>query len=143
MIKHGVPKSVREIANQSTVSQREKVAESSSVRTVGRLKSIESVETVVIEDNGCELEVDVSLSSPCQFKPGSVYQFIGEVEDRRNSLDASVHLVLLARIARNVDGLDAELYERGLRAQQQCLEEMRKDSEGAGQQTPNIWNAPG
>lgn len=135
---------------------------------MGRLKSIESVETVVIEDNGCELEVDVSLSSPCQFKPGSVYQFIGEVEDRRNSLDASVsqspktclpspsphcvhrsyswlqvHLVLLARIARNVDGLDAELYERGLRAQQQCLEEMRKDSEGAGQQTPNIWNAPG
>lgn len=66
-----------------------------SVRTVGRLKSVLSVETVVIEDEGFELEVDVSLSTPCHFKPGSQYQFIGELEDRRNSMgnDVSQHVL--------------------------------------------------
>jgi len=99
-----------------------------SVRTVGRLKSVLSVETVVIEDEGFELEVDVSLSTPCHFKPGSQYQFIGELEDRRNSMgnDHVNTLILVARISRNVTGLDMNLYRRGLKAQEECLREFKQ-----------------
>jgi len=98
-----------------------------SVRTVGRLKAVVSVETVVVEDEGCELEVDVSLSTPCHFKAGAKYQFIGELEDRRNSLGQGVNtLILVARISRNVSGLDMNLYRRGLKAQGECLSEIAR-----------------
>jgi len=49
-----------------------------------RLKTVLSLESVVIEDEGHELEVNVSLSTPCGYKAGSRYQFIGELDRRRN-----------------------------------------------------------
>ena len=109
MMKPGKPKSVREIVSTDTYKQEQAgswkgkndehqdqdpmCALGDSVRTVGRLKAVLSVETVVIEDEGHELEVDVSLSTPCHFKRGSQYQFIGELEDRRNSLGNDVSKV--------------------------------------------------
>ncbi|QDZ21046.1 CST complex subunit TEN1-like [Chloropicon primus] len=140
-IRHGKPVSVKEIvstdtggAGQSEVAGegREGCALGDSVRTVGRLKTVLSVETVVVEDEGCELEVDVALSNPCHFKPGRQYQFIGELEDRRNSLGSEANtLILVARIARDVTGLDMDLYRRGLEAQEQCLREFERNSPGA------------
>ena len=123
-----------------------------------RLKSVLSVETVILEDEGHELCVDVSLSSPCGFKQNRQYQFIGELEDRRNSMGGEGAnknvssplvlffkssfslvfvndlvgdhlqvntLILVARIARDVTGLDMDLYRRGLVAQEQCLAKTR------------------
>jgi len=105
-----------------------------SVRIVGRLKTVLSVESVVLEDEGSEVEVDVSLSNPCRFKQGRQYQFIGELEDRRNSLGgggaADATPILVARIARDVTGLDMALYRAGLKAQERCLREIEERSSG-------------
>jgi len=149
-IKHGTPKSVKEIVctiaaedesgRQSLSGQASKQGCSlgDSVRTVGRLKSVLSVETVILEDEGHELCVDVSLSSPCGFKQNRQYQFIGELEDRRNSMGGegannnNVNtLILVARIARDVTGLDMDLYRRGLVAQEQCLAKTRQSNDGS------------
>jgi len=99
-----------------------------------RLKTVLSVESVVLEDEGSEVEVDVSLSNPCRFKQGRQYQFIGELEDRRNSLGgggaADATPILVARIARDVTGLDMALYRAGLKAQERCLREIEERSSG-------------
>ncbi len=96
-VKHGRPVSVQDIVCTNTCETARGAAGAGgacklgdSVRTVGRLKTVVSVETVIVDDEGCELEVDVSLSTPCHFKAGSQYQFIGELEDRRNSLGQGV-----------------------------------------------------
>jgi len=93
-VKHGRPVSVQDIVCTNTCAASGSPGGAcklgDSVRTVGRLKAVVSVETVVVEDEGCELEVDVSLSTPCHFKAGAKYQFIGELEDRRNSLGQGV-----------------------------------------------------
>merc|ERR1711934_666492 len=90
-VKHGVPRSVREIVTAAAEAERNEDQEATgscapgdSVRTVGRLKTVLSLESVVIEDEGHELEVNVSLSTPCGYKAGSRYQFIGELDRRRN-----------------------------------------------------------
>jgi len=90
-----------------------------------RLKTVLSLESVVIEDEGHELEVNVSLSTPCGYKAGSRYQFIGELDRRRNGSGHGVETspVLVARISRNVNGLDLDLYRRGIEAQNECLRE--------------------
>jgi hypothetical protein len=74
-----------------------------------------------LSHKGCQLRVDVSLAPLTAYRVGSLMQVIGEVELRRRSGDAAdaESVVLLARIARCVDGLDLELYEQALRVRRE------------------------
>ena len=112
---------VQDLADASPSGNRRRCSLGDSVRTVGRLKSQRSEEVVIIEEGGFDLEVDVSLACECAFRVGSLYQFIGELEDQRDSEGACTKRVLLARVARNVDGLDIPLYYRALEAQEECV----------------------
>jgi len=88
-----------------------------SVRTWGRAKAhdITTSELKVYED-GCELVIDTSLVEPMAFNRGSMYQFIGEV-------NISERIVLRARIACCIDGMDMDLFNQALDIRRKYLKE--------------------
>ena len=74
-----------------------------------------------IEHKSSTLEVDTVFLEDTSFKQNSLYQFIGKIpfphcsfaigEIERNGFD----FVLKARVVRNVDGMDVNLYEKALK----------------------------
>ncbi|ONM51423.1 hypothetical protein ZEAMMB73_Zm00001d018831 [Zea mays] len=101
----GVPVILRELEPSS-----EMFKQGASLRVTGSLQSfdVESA-TATIQDGSVSLKVDTQHLRDVSFRTNSVYQFIGELQIREVD-DA----ILLARIGRNVDGLDMNLYQQAL-----------------------------
>lgn len=77
-----------------------------SVRVMGRLESESGCTN--ISYNGQKLAVDVSKILGTTLRDGSLFQLIGEMDSEYT--EGQQELVLRARVARNVDGLDEQLY---------------------------------
>ena len=65
-------------------------------------------------EDGCEMFIDTSLVEPMAFNRGSMYQFIGEIDEK---------LTLRARIATCIDGMDMELFNQALDVRRKYLKE--------------------
>ncbi|XP_030459884.1 CST complex subunit TEN1 [Syzygium oleosum] len=85
-------------------------ADGASLRVLGKLQEY-SVETTVaiIVDAGASLKIDTQHLRDLHFRVGSIYQFIGELQVQPDN-----EAVLRARVGRNVDGLDLNLYYQSL-----------------------------
>ncbi|KVH91695.1 CST complex subunit TEN1 [Cynara cardunculus var. scolymus] len=81
-----------------------------SLRVTGKLQEY-NVETAiaVIADGGATLAVDTQHLR-LNLRMGSIYQFIGEL-----SIQPSNEGILKARVGRNVDGIDLNLYHQSLK----------------------------
>ncbi|XP_028751552.1 CST complex subunit TEN1 [Neltuma alba] len=84
--------------------------EGASLRIVGKLHEY-SVETALatVIDGDATLKVNTQHLRDLSFRVGSVYQFIGELLIQPNNKG-----VLQARVGRNVDGIDLNLYHQSL-----------------------------
>ncbi|GMH29312.1 hypothetical protein Nepgr_031155 [Nepenthes gracilis] len=80
-----------------------------SLRVTGKLQgyTVETAEAV-IADGSASLKVDTHHLS-LNFRVGSIYQFIGELHVQPDN-----EVMLKARVGRNVDGMDLNLYRRSL-----------------------------
>ena len=67
-------------------------------------------------DEGIELNIDTSFVEPTAFNRGSLYQFIGEVY-------VSENIILRARIATCIDGMDMTLFNQALDIRRKYLQE--------------------
>ncbi|KAK7397148.1 hypothetical protein VNO78_18315 [Psophocarpus tetragonolobus] len=81
-----------------------------SLRIVGKLQEY-SIETAlaIIVDGDDILKVNTEHLRDLSFKVGSVYQFIGEL-----LIQPDNEGILQARVGRNVDGIDLNLYHQSL-----------------------------
>lgn len=80
-----------------------------SFRVTGKLQEYDLETTVaVIVDGDASLKVDTQHLK-LNLRPGSLYQFIGELHIEPNN-----EAILKARVGRNVDGLDTNLYHQTL-----------------------------
>ncbi|KAJ0482484.1 hypothetical protein HanIR_Chr13g0654431 [Helianthus annuus] len=81
-----------------------------SLRVTGKLQEY-NVETAiaVIADGGATLAVDTQHLR-LNLRVGSLYQFIGEL-----SIQPHNEGILKARVGRNVDGMDLNLYQQSLK----------------------------
>ena len=80
-----------------------------------KVHDITTSELKVCED-GCEFVIDTSLVEPMAFNRGSLYQFIGEV-----NMDEK--MILRARIACCIDGMDMDLFNQALDIRRKYLQE--------------------
>ncbi|XP_037444833.1 CST complex subunit TEN1-like [Triticum dicoccoides] len=104
-LKPGVPVSLQELEPSS-----EMYKQGASLRVTGILKSYDMDSAVaVIRDGSATLKIDTQHLRDISFRSGSTFQFIGELLIRPND-DA----ILQARVGRNVDGLDLNLYQQSL-----------------------------
>lgn len=89
-----------------------------SLRVTGKLQefNLESAIAIII-DGGATLKIDTQHLS-LNFRVGSIYQFIGELRIQPDNEG-----VLKARVGRNVDGMDLNLYHQSL----QLLREFQAD----------------
>ncbi|CAK9153593.1 unnamed protein product [Ilex paraguariensis] len=80
-----------------------------SLRVTGKLQEY-TVETAiaVIVDGNVRLKIDTQHMK-LNFRVGSTYQFIGEL-----LFEPSDEAILKARVGRNVDGIDLNLYKQSL-----------------------------
>ncbi|KAG6428350.1 hypothetical protein SASPL_112601 [Salvia splendens] len=78
-----------------------------SFRVIGKIQEYD-LETAVaiIVDGDASLKVDTQYLT-LNLRPGSLYQFIGELQIEPNNEG-----ILKARVGRNVDGLDINLYHQ-------------------------------
>ncbi|XP_074340255.1 CST complex subunit TEN1 [Apium graveolens] len=92
--------------------------EGASLRVTGKLQDY-NVETAIaiINDGGATLQVDTQHLK-INFRISSIYQFIGELH-----IDSPEEAVLKARVGRNVDGIDLNLYYQSLK----LLQEFQSD----------------
>ncbi|OAY77306.1 CST complex subunit TEN1 [Ananas comosus] len=86
-----------------------------SLRVTGKLQEY-SVETAVavISDSGASLKIDTRHLRDVVFRIGSIYQFIGEL-----LIQSDDDAILQARVGRNVDGIDLNLYYQSLQLRRQ------------------------
>ncbi|KAH9755383.1 CST complex subunit TEN1 [Citrus sinensis] len=63
----------------------------------------------IIADGNAILKIDTQHLRDLSFRVGSIYQFIGELH-----IQADCEAILQARVGRNVDGLDLNLYRQSL-----------------------------
>ncbi|XP_037473028.1 CST complex subunit TEN1-like [Triticum dicoccoides] len=104
-LKPGVPVTLRELEPSS-----EMFKQGASLRVTGILQSYDLDSAVaVIQDGSARLKIDTQHLRDISFRSGSMFQFIGELLIRPNN-DA----ILQARVGRNVDGLDLNLYRQSL-----------------------------
>ncbi|XP_028751556.1 CST complex subunit TEN1-like [Neltuma alba] len=84
--------------------------EGASLRIVGKLHEY-SVETALatVIDGDATLKVNTQHLRDLSFRVGSVYQFIGELLIQPDNKG-----VLQARVGRNIDGIDLNLYQQSL-----------------------------
>ncbi|CAM9687441.1 unnamed protein product [Discosporangium mesarthrocarpum] len=91
-----------------------------SVRVIGSLRSYDAAaDEAMIEYKGASLPVNTSLIPGFQFRQDSLFEFIGEVEDGGGG--GATGKKLRARVYRNVDGLDTNLFEKALRVRRAFL----------------------
>ncbi|KAK9292279.1 hypothetical protein L1049_020243 [Liquidambar formosana] len=82
-----------------------------SLRVTGKLQeySVETAIAIVI-DGSANLKIDTQHLRDLNFRVGSIYQFIGEL-----FIQPDNEAILHARVGRNVDGIDLNLYHQTLR----------------------------
>ncbi|KAG0476892.1 hypothetical protein HPP92_013733 [Vanilla planifolia] len=81
-----------------------------SLRVTGRLEIHSSESAIaVIVDGGVTLRVDTQHLRDINFRISSIYQFIGELKIQEGN-----QAILEARIGRNVDGMDLNLYHQSI-----------------------------
>ncbi|PIA61260.1 hypothetical protein AQUCO_00300650v1 [Aquilegia coerulea] len=90
-----------------------------SLRVIGKLQdySVETA-TAVIVDGSINLKVDTQHLRDLSFRIGSIYQFIGELHIKPDN-----EAILQARVGRNVDGMDLNLYYQSLQLLRQFQDE--------------------
>ncbi|OWM72455.1 hypothetical protein CDL15_Pgr018340 [Punica granatum] len=64
----------------------------------------------IIVDGSAKLKVNTNHLRDLSFRAGSIYQFIGELHIHQPENEA----ILQARVGRNVDGIDLNLYHQSL-----------------------------
>ncbi|CAA6663418.1 unnamed protein product [Spirodela intermedia] len=103
-VKPGTPISLQDLRSSELFKH------GASIRVTGSLQSY-SVETAraVIADGASSLVVNTRHLSGITFRVGCLYQFIGEL-----LLCPNADTNLLARVGRNVDGMDLHLYHQSL-----------------------------
>ncbi|KAE8010279.1 hypothetical protein FH972_006663 [Carpinus fangiana] len=81
-----------------------------SLRVTGKLQEY-SVETAIaiVVDGNANLKINTQHLRDLSFRVGSIYQFIGEL-----LLQPDNEAILQARVGRNVDGIDLNLYQQSL-----------------------------
>ncbi|XP_041022864.1 CST complex subunit TEN1 isoform X1 [Juglans microcarpa x Juglans regia] len=87
-----------------------------SLRVTGKLQeySVETAVAIVIDGNA-NLKINTQHLRDLSFRVGSFYQFIGELLIQPdNELAVSFQAILQARVGRNVDGIDLNLYHQSL-----------------------------
>uniref|UniRef100_A0A7N1A0E0 Uncharacterized protein n=1 Tax=Kalanchoe fedtschenkoi TaxID=63787 RepID=A0A7N1A0E0_KALFE len=82
-----------------------------SLRVTGKLQEYH-VETAIatIADGGSTLKIDTQHLRNLTFRKGSIYQFIGELLIQHDNEG-----ILNARVGRNVDGIDLNLYQQSIK----------------------------
>jgi hypothetical protein len=119
MLAHGQIRSMKEVHDNLAAMH------GTSVRVMGVLRSFDpDTSTAVVEADGLRLVVDLSLvPGGDPHRVGSSYQYIGELEvgTQSESKSKSAPPTLRARVARNVDGLDQEVYRRALQVRRKFL----------------------
>ncbi|KAM3576199.1 hypothetical protein VYU27_001907 [Nannochloropsis oceanica] len=99
-----------------------------SVRVVGRCIKINTQQRrIVLQDRASTLTVDIELISDQYFVMDGLYQVIGELREGSEREGEEVggngrRLLLRARVARAVDGMDISLYEQSVRLRRAFLE---------------------
>ncbi|XP_041022866.1 CST complex subunit TEN1 isoform X2 [Juglans microcarpa x Juglans regia] len=81
-----------------------------SLRVTGKLQeySVETAVAIVIDGNA-NLKINTQHLRDLSFRVGSFYQFIGEL-----LIQPDNEAILQARVGRNVDGIDLNLYHQSL-----------------------------
>nr|GLL42251.1 CST complex subunit TEN1 [Ipomoea trifida] len=89
-----------------------------SLRVTGKLQEY-NVETdsAVISNGNASLRIDTERLN-ISIRPGSIYQFIGELH-----IGPSDEAILKARVGRNVDGMDLNLYHQSLQLLRNFVDE--------------------
>ncbi|CAI0404931.1 unnamed protein product [Linum tenue] len=84
--------------------------EGASLRVTGKIQEY-SVETAIatVVDGDSKLKIDTQHLRDLSFRTGSIFQFIGEL-----LIHPDNEAVLQARVGRNVDGIDLNLYHQSL-----------------------------
>ncbi|XP_021898869.1 CST complex subunit TEN1 [Carica papaya] len=101
-----------------------------SFRVTGKLEEY-SVETAiaVIADGDANLKIDTKNLRDLSFRIGSIYQFIGELHIQADNENEAI---LQARVGRNVDGIDLNLYYQTLQLlrqfQAECIKKQELDA---------------
>ncbi|KAM3366420.1 hypothetical protein ACQJBY_015690 [Aegilops geniculata] len=109
-LKPGVPITLQELEPSS-----EMFKQGASLRVTGILQSYDVDSAVaVIQDGSARLKIDTQNLRDISFRSNSTFQFIGELLIQPNN-DA----ILQARVGRNVDGLDLNLYQQSLMIRRQ------------------------
>ncbi|CAN1354937.1 CST complex subunit TEN1 [Linum perenne] len=104
-IKSGTPVSLAELSPESPFFN-----DGASLRVTGKLQDY-SIETGVatLVDGDAKLEIDTQHLRELTFRTGSTFLFIGELLIKPDN-----EAVLQARVGRNVDGMDIDLYRQSL-----------------------------
>ncbi|OVA02601.1 hypothetical protein BVC80_9091g108 [Macleaya cordata] len=104
-IKHGILVTLQDLHPSSPLFQ-----QGSSLRVTGNLKEYSmGTSTAVIVDGSYKLKIDAQHLRDLNFQVGSTYQFIGEL-----LIQPDNEAVLQARVGRNVDAIDLNLYYKSL-----------------------------
>lgn len=116
VLQPGVPVTLQELEPSS-----ESFRQGASLRVTGVLQSYDLNSAIaVIQDGGASLKVDTQNLREISFRTNSTYQFIGELLIKPDN-DA----VLQARVGRNVDGIDLNLYQQSLLIRRQYEAQLR------------------
>ncbi|XP_008453918.1 CST complex subunit TEN1 isoform X1 [Cucumis melo] len=105
-IKSGALVSLKDLMKPSS----EFFKDGASLRVTGKLVEY-SVETAIaiIVDGNVNLKIDTQHLRELSIRIGSIYQFIGEL-----LVQSDNEAILQARVGRNVDGIDLNLYHQSL-----------------------------
>ncbi|VAH11574.1 unnamed protein product [Triticum turgidum subsp. durum] len=104
-LKPGVPVTLQEQALSSDMFK-----QGASLRVIGILQSYDLDSAVAVtRDGSATMKIDTQHLRDISFRNGSTFQFIGDLLIRPN-----VDAILQARVGRNVDGLDLNLYQQSL-----------------------------
>ncbi|XP_058076924.1 CST complex subunit TEN1 [Magnolia sinica] len=109
-IKHGELVALQELDSSSPLFK-----QGASLRVTGKLQEYcvgTAIATIV--DGSVSLKIDTQHLRDLNFRVGSIYQFIGEL-----LIQSDTDAVLQARVGRNVDGIDLNLYHQSMHLQRQ------------------------
>ncbi|XP_077228830.1 telomere-capping, CST complex subunit isoform X1 [Tasmannia lanceolata] len=104
-IKPGILVALQELDSSSPLFKH-----GSSLRVTGKLQEycVETAIAVIIDGN-ISLKIDTQHLRDISFHVSSIYQFIGEL-----LIQSDNNAILQARVGRNVDGIDLNLYHQSL-----------------------------
>ncbi|KAJ6794346.1 uncharacterized protein M6B38_148730 [Iris pallida] len=93
-----------------------------SLRVTGKLQEyIVETAVAIIIDGGATLMIDTQNLRDLGFRIGSIYQFIGEL-----LIQPENDAILKARVGRNVDGIDLNLYHQSVLLRRQFESDLMK-----------------